>query len=46
MASVHVRAYVRACAVEIKLGMFRAACFDDERVWMRIRFALQDGDFL
>ena len=45
MASVRVRACVRACAVEIKPGMLRAACFDDVRVWTRIRFALQDGDF-
>ena len=41
MASVRVR----ACAVEIKPGMLRAACFVDVRVWTRIRFALQDGDF-
>ena len=43
MASV--RAIVRACAVEIKPGMLRAACFIDVRVWTRIRFAQQDGDF-
>ena len=43
MASVH--ACVRACAVEIKPGMLRAACFNDVRVWSRIWFALQDGDF-
>ena len=44
---MHLRACacVRACAVEIKPGMLRAACFNDVRVWSRIRFALQDGDF-
>ena len=45
MASVRVCACVRACAIEIKPGMLRAACFDDVRVWMRIRFALQDVNF-
>ena len=45
MAYVHVRVCVRACAVEIKTGMLRAACFYDVRVWTRVRFALQDGDF-
>ena len=45
MASVRVRAFVRACVVEIKPGMLRAVCFDDVRVWTRIRFELQDGDF-
>ena len=35
---------VRACAVEIKPEMLRAACFIDVhvRVWTRIRFALQE----
>ena len=33
MASVRVCACVRACAVEIKPGMLRAACFDDIRIW-------------
>ena len=32
VASVRVSACVRAYAVEIKPGMLRAACFDDERV--------------
>ena len=41
----HVRMCVRACAVEIKLGMLRAVCLIDVGIWTRIRFALQDGDF-
>ena len=47
MASVRVcvRVCVRACATEIKPRMLRAVCFDDVRIWTRIRFALQDGDF-
>ena len=40
-----VCACVRAFAVEIKPGMLCDACFIDVRVWTRIRFALQDGDF-
>ena len=36
---------LRVCAVEIKPGMLHAVCFDDVRVWTRIRFAIQDGDF-
>ena len=40
-----VRVCVRACAIEIKPGMLRAAWLDDVRVWTCIRFALQDGDF-
>ena len=36
---------VRACAVEIKPGMLRDACFIDVCVWTQIRFALQDGGF-
>ena len=35
----------RACAVEIKPGILCAVCFIDVRVWTRIRFAIQDGDF-
>ena len=45
MASVRGGVCVRACAVEIKPRMLRAACFVDVRVWTHIRFALQDGDF-
>ena len=41
MASVRVR----ACAVKIKPGMLRDACFIDVRNWTCIRFALQDGVF-
>ena len=40
-----VRGFVRACALEIKPGMLRAACFIDVRVWTRIRFDIQDGNF-
>ena len=40
-----VRGCVHACAVEIKLGMLRAACFIDVRAWTRIWFALQEGGF-
>ena len=40
-----VRVCVRACAVEIKPAMLRAACFIDVHVWMRVQFDLQDGDF-
>ena len=35
----------RACGVQIKPGMLHAACFIDVRVWTRIRFAVQNGDF-
>ena len=41
-----VRVGVRACAVEIKPGTLRAACFFDVSVLTRSRFDLQDGDFL
>ena len=36
------RVGVLACAVQIKPGKLRAACFIYVRVWTRIRFALQD----
>ena len=42
MASVRLRACLHVCAVEIKQGMLRAACFDDVCVWTCKRFALQD----
>ena len=35
----------RVCTIEIKPGMLRDTCFIDVRVWTRIRFDLQDGDF-
>ena len=40
MTSVRVRVCVRACAIEIKLGMLHTAYLDDVRVWTRIQFAL------
>ena len=41
----YMMASVRACAVEIKPGVLRVACFFDEPVWTRILFARQDGNF-
>ena len=40
-----VRGCVRACAVDIKPGVLRSACFIGVCIWTRIRFDLQDGDF-
>ena len=45
MTSVSVCVCVRACAVEIKPEVLRAAYFIDVRISTRIWFALQDGDF-
>ena len=36
---------LRDCAIEIKPGTLRAACFIDVRVETRIGFDLQDGNF-
>ena len=42
---VCMRVCARACAVEIKPGMLRDACFIDVHVWTRTQFDLQGGDF-